>query len=126
MRRTGSRSVVALIMLALVLAVPATVANTDVNPHGRNGAAVRRAHLACQAGFVITKGTTTIGWSRLSNAASRVTADSDVTPLVFPDGEHDLSAGSGEQARRGESLVTLLHLSRARPCNCSVGVTSCS
>ena len=131
MRRTCSRSVVGLAILALVLAVPAALADTDVNPHVAAMAAMRRlfvghvsfdselltdvqATSACQTGFVTTKGTTTVDWSHLSNPAPRTTADSDVIPLVSPDGEHDLStslsAGSGKQARRMESVVTLLYL----------------
>ena len=136
MRRTGSRSVVALTMLALVLAVPAALADTDVNPHAAAMAAMKRLFVghvsfdgepltdvraisACQTGFVTTKGTTTVDWSHLSNPAPRTTADGDVIPLASPDGEHDLStslsAGSGKQARRTESVVTLLYLDCTNP-----------
>ena len=131
MRRTDSRSVVALAMLALVLAVPEALGNTDTNPHAAAMAAMARLFVghvsfdgelltdvralsACQTGFVTAKGATTIDWSRLSNTAARTTGDRDVIPLVSPDGEHDLStslsAGSGKQARRMESVVTLLYL----------------
>ena len=78
-----------------------------------------RAVSACQTGFVTAKGATTIVWSRLSNIAPRTVADSDVIPLVSPDGEHDLStplsAGSGKQGRRMESVVTLLYLDCSNP-----------
>ncbi len=131
MRRTGSRSIVALARLALVLAAPAALADTDVNPHAAAMAAMARLFVqrvsfdgdvltdvralsACRTGFVTAKGATTVDWSHLSNPAPRTTADSDVIPLVSPDGEHDLStslsAGSGKQARRMESVVTLLYL----------------
>ncbi len=136
MRRTGSRSVVALAMLALVLAVPAALADTDTNPHAAAMAAMARLFVghvsfdgelltdvralsSCQTSFVTTKGASTIDWSRLSNPAPRTTADSDVIPLVSPDGEHDLStslsAGSGKQAQRMESVVTLLYLDCTNP-----------
>ena len=131
MHRICSRSVVALAMLASVMAVPAAVADTDANPHAAAMAAMARLFVghvsfdgelltdvralsACRTGFVTTKGATTIDWSHLSNPAPRTTGDSDVIPLVSPDGEHDLltslSAGSGKQARRMESVVTLLYL----------------
>ena len=123
-------------MLALVLVAPAALADADTNPHAAAMAAMARLFVghvsldgelltdvralsACQTGFVTAKGATTIDWSRLSNPAPRTTADSDVIPLVSPDGEHDLStslpAGSGKQARRMESVVTLLYLDCANP-----------
>ncbi len=136
MRRMCDRSVFALAMLALVLAAPAALGDTDANPHATAIAAMARLFVghvsfdgelltdvqalsACQTGFVTAKGATTIDWSRLSNPAPRTTADSDLIPLVSPDGEHDLStspsAGSGKQARRMESVVTLLYLDCSNP-----------
>ena len=136
MRRTGSRSCVALAILALALAMPAALAGTEVNAHAAAMAAMARVFVghvsidgelltdvralsACQTGFVTAKGGTTIDWSRLSKIAPRTEADSDVIQLVSPDGEHDLatplSAGSGKQARRMESVVTWLYLDCANP-----------
>ncbi len=136
MSRICSRSVFILAMLVLATPVPAAFADADVNPHAAAMAAMKRlfvghvsfdgklltdvqATSACQSGFVTAEGTTTVEWSRLSNPAPRTTADSDVIPLVSPDGEHDLStslsAGAGKQARRMESVVTLLYLDCTNP-----------
>lgn len=136
MRRTCSRPNITLAMLALVLTMPTALADTDVNPHAAAMAAMARLFVghvsfdgelltdvralsACQTGFATTKGATTVDWSHMANPAPRTTADSDVIPLVSPDGEHDLStslsAGSGKQARRMESVVTLLYLDCANP-----------
>jgi hypothetical protein len=131
MRRRHCRSIAALAMFVHVLAAPAALAATDVNPHAAAMAAMARLFVghvffdgmlltevralsACQTAYVTAKGATTIEWSGLSNTAPQTVGDNDVIPLVSPDGNHDLSlplsAGSGTQARRMESVVTLLYL----------------